>query len=176
LLGEWYANAPIAKTRILRVSAFIRRLPAHPASPSGSERSTPIAPPALPPLRDRALAVTPLAAGEPARSPAFLRQLPSSPQFKIALRSSASRWPQATHIVRLKAAKAFAPGVDRLFRDASTPLRWLAIRLADDRHNLLFREVALPHCTLRIGSQSLKLVVRKFCGKSVPTEKEKEHA
>jgi hypothetical protein len=32
---------------------------------------------------------------------------------------------------------------------------WFAIRLADNRHHLLFREPTLPHCSLRIGSQSL---------------------
>src|SRR6516225_7538678 len=32
---------------------------------------------------------------------------------------------------------------------------WFAIRLPDNRHHLLFREPALPHCSLRIGSQSL---------------------
>jgi hypothetical protein len=65
---------------------------------------------------------------------------------------------QASDLARLKAAKALAPGVDRLLADA-VPLghyRYrLAIRLADDRDHLLFRETRFAHCSLRIGSQSL---------------------
>jgi hypothetical protein len=40
----------------------------------------------------------------------------------------------------------------RYERDAE---RRLAIRLADDRDHLLFRETRFAHCSLRVGSQSL---------------------
>jgi hypothetical protein len=67
--------------------------------------------------------------------------------------------------------KRFAPGVDRLLADA-VPLghrrHRIAIRLPDDRHHLLFRKSSFPHCSLRIGSQSLNLsMVRKSAGRSL---------
>jgi hypothetical protein len=41
------------------------------------------------------------------------------------------------------------------------------IRLPDDRDHLLFRKTSFPHCSLRIGSQSLNLsMVRKSGSRS----------
>src|SRR6266566_7498213 len=78
---------------------------------------------------------------------------------------------QAPHVVRLESPKAPAPSVDRLLAEP-VPLgnrrHRIAIRLADDRHHLLFREPRLPHRSLRIGSQSLTLsMVRNLGGRSI---------
>ena len=63
-----------------------------------------------------------------------------------------------------------APSIDRLLADA-VPLghgcHRIAIPLPDNRHHLLFRKTSFPHCSLRIGSQSLNLsMVRKSGGRS----------
>jgi hypothetical protein len=58
----------------------------------------------------------------------------------------------------LKAAETLAPCVDRLFA-ALMPLghnrHRLAIRLANECDQPLFRETRFEYCSLRIGSQSL---------------------
>jgi hypothetical protein len=81
---------------------------------------------------------------------------------------------QAPDVVRSKAAETLAPGVDRLLAN-TVPLgdhrHLIAIRLADDRNHLLFRETRFAHCSLRIGSQSLtELMVRNRWGRSLPPD------
>ena len=49
------------------------------------------------------------------------------------------------------------PKLARVSNAASHTPSLSAIRLTDDRHHLLSREPRLPHCSLRIGSQSLNL-------------------
>src|SRR5215813_4091288 len=73
-------------------------------------------------------------------------------------------------LARLKATEPLTPCVDHLLADP-VPLghhRYrLAIRLADDRDHLLFRETRFAHCSLRIGSQSLtSCAVRNPWGRS----------
>src|SRR5271166_989895 len=94
---------------------------------------------------------------------ALRHQLFQPPIFHLEL-------PQALDIARLQTTEALAPGVDRLLADV-LPLGHrrprIAIRLSDDRHHLLFRKSSFPHCSLRIGSQSLNLsMVRKSAGRS----------
>src|SRR6185436_16334388 len=81
--------------------------------------------------------------------------------------------PQALDVVRLQSTETLAPSIDRLLADA-VPLgdgcHRIAIPLPDDRDHLLFRKTCFPHCSLRIGSQSLNLsMVRKSGGRSVRT-------
>src|SRR6266487_3432932 len=145
------------------------RSPAHPWPASGLGSSTPIAPqrtacrPAAP--RAHAPGHTPLAAGEPARSPVFCGIFLHHLDLEITLghqllqpRVLRLELPQAPDIGRLQAAETLAPSVDRLLADP-VPLghrrNLIAIRLADDRDHLLFRESTFAHCPLRIGSQSL---------------------
>src|SRR6185369_1649889 len=142
---------------------------AHPSSPCGCDTSTLIAlprtacRPAAP--RDQAPGHTPLAAGEPARSPLFCGDFLHHLNLKIALRHELLQsrilrleLPQALNVVRLQSTETLAPSIDRLLADA-VPLgdgcHRIAIPLPDDRDHLLFRKTCFPHCSLRIGSQSL---------------------
>jgi hypothetical protein len=100
-----------------------------------------------------------------------------NPALEIALRHELLQprilrleLPQALDIVRLQSTETLAPSIDRLLADA-VPLghrcHRIAIRLPDDRHHLLFRKTSFPHCSLRIGSQSLNLtMVGKSGGRS----------
>ena len=115
--------------------------------------------------RDHAPDHTQLDAHEPARSPVFSRDYLHDLDLQITLgnqllqpRILGLKLLQAPHVVRLKPPEAFASSVDRLLADAvplGNPRNRFAIRLADDRDHLLFRETRLAHCSLRIGSQSL---------------------
>src|SRR5262245_21399663 len=62
---------------------------------------------------------------------------------------------QAPDLLRLKPTETLTPRVNRLLAD-SVPLGdhrdRVAIRLADHRHHLLFRETRLAHCSLRSGA------------------------
>jgi hypothetical protein len=111
---------------------------------------------------------TQLAADGPARSPVSCGDFLHDLDLEITLgnqllqpRILGLELLQAPDLVRLKATETLAPCVDRLVADP-VPLAhhrpWLAIRLADDRDHLLFRETRFAHfahCSLRIGSQSL---------------------
>src|SRR6516225_508539 len=136
---------------------------------SRSAGTAPIAPqrtacrPAAP--RARAPGHTPLAAGEPARSPVFCGDFLHHLDLEITLGHQLLQpcvlrleVPQAPDVGRLQATETLAPSVDRLLADP-VPLRHrrnlVAIRLADDRNHLLFREPTFAHCSLRIGSESL---------------------
>src|SRR5205823_1675926 len=130
------------------------RSPAHPWPTSGPGSSTPIAPQrtacrsAAP--RAHAPGHTPLAAGGPARSPVFCGDFLHHLDLEITLGHQLLEpgvlrleLPQAPDVARLQAPETLAPSVDRLLADP-VPLghrrNRIAVRLADDRDHLLFRE------------------------------------
>src|SRR4029079_8807751 len=162
---------------------------AHPSSPCGCDTSTLIAlprtacRPAAP--RDQAPGHTPLAAGEPARSPFFCGPFLPHLNLEIALRHELLQsrilrleLPQALDVVRLQSTETLAPSIDRLLADAvprGLRCHRIAIPLPDDRDHLLFRKTSFSHCSLRIGSQSLNLsMVRKSGGRSTATRQKDE--
>src|SRR5512139_746001 len=152
-----------------------------PSPPSDLHSSMPSAPPktACRPVAPRARApgCTQLDAGGPARSPVFCGDFLHHLDLEVTLghqllqpRILDLKLLQAAHVVRLKPAETLAPDVDRLLA-GPVPLgnrRYrFAIRLAEDRHHLVFRKTRFAHCSLRIGSQSLNLsMVRKSGSRS----------
>src|SRR4029079_9557879 len=112
---------------------------AHPSSPCGCDTSTLIAlprtacRPAAP--RDQAPGHTPLAAGEPARSPFFCGDFLHHLNLEIALRHELLQsrilrleLPQALDVARLQSTETLAPSIDhaawrRLPQDRDPPPR-----------------------------------------------------
>jgi hypothetical protein len=109
------------------------------------------APAALPPATADGLPPASLARSPVFCATSFITSISSSRSAPAS--SAAHSWSSC-----FSRRTSLAPAVDRLFADP-VPLghrqHQLAIRLAQDRHYLPFRETRCAHCSLRIASQSL---------------------